>query len=226
VSGGKVIYNDPGSCVIDANQAGNGSYAAAAQVQRTITVASGQKQTQSISFTAPASEMAGGSATLPAKGGGSGNPVVFSVDRASGPGVCTVSGSTVTYTGAGNCVIDANLAGNARYADAPQVQRTIEVSKLSQSISFFAPPSGTISSSANLSAIGGGSGNPVVFSVDPSSGAQVCAVSGTVVTFSRTGPCVIDANQAGNDDYTAAPQVQRTIAVTKKPQYSPGGEVG
>jgi hypothetical protein len=77
-----------------------------------------------------------------------------------------------------------------------------------------------------LSATGGGSGNPVVFSVDPSSGAQVCAVSGTVVTFSRTGPCVIDANQAGNDDYIAAPQVQRTIAVTKKPQYSPGGEVG
>jgi hypothetical protein len=178
---------------------------------------------QSISFTAPGSGTAGGSGALSATGGGSGNPVVFSV---GGPGVCTLSGSTVTYTGAGNCVIDANQAGNARYADAPQVQRTIEVSKLSQSISFFAPPSGTISSSANLSAIGGGSGNPVVFSVDPSSGAQVCAVSGTVVTFSRTGPCVIDANQAGNDDYTAAPQVQRTIAVTKKPQYSPGGEVG
>ena len=51
-------------------------------------------------------------------------------------------------------------------------------------------------------------------------------MSGTTVTFSRTGKCVIDANQAGNDDYTAAPQVQRTITVTKKPQYnSPGGEV-
>ena len=220
VSGSTVTYTAAGNCVIDANQAGNASYTAAPQVQRTITV---NGIFQSISFTAPASGTASGSAHLSAVGGGSRNPVVFSV---GGPGVCTVSGSTVTYITAGKCVIDANQAGNARYADAPQVQRTIKVSKQSQSIIFFAPSSGARFSSASLSAIGGGSGNPVVFSVDPSSGAQVCAVSGTVVTFGRTGTCVIDANQAGNDDYTAAPQVQRTITVTKKPQYnSPGGEV-
>ena len=220
MSGSTVTYTAAGNCVIDANQAGNASYTAAPQVQRTITV---NGIFQSISFTAPASGTASGSAHLSAVGGGSRNPVVFSV---GGPGVCTVSGSTVTYITAGKCVIDANQAGNARYADAPQVQRTIKVSKQSQSIIFFAPSSGARFSSASLSAIGGGSGNPVVFSVDPSSGAQVCAVSGTVVTFGRTGTCVIDANQAGNDDYTAAPQVQRTITVTKKPQYnSPGGEV-
>ena len=221
VSGTTVSYTGAGSCVVDANQAGNGRYASAPQVQRMIKV---NPIPQSISFTAPAQGKQHGSAHLSATGGSSGNPVVFSV---GGPGVCTVSGSTVTYTAAGNCVIDANQAGNARYADAPQVQRTIKVSKLSQSISFFAPSSGTISSSASLSAIGGGSGNPVVFSVDPSSGPGVCTVSGIEVTFGRTGTCVIDANQAGNDDYTAAPQVQRTIAVTKTPQNgSPGGEVG
>ena len=162
-----------------------------------------------------------GSAHVSATGGGSGNPVVFSV---GGSGVCTVSGSTVTYTAAGNCVIDANQAGNARYADAPQVQRTIKVSKLSQSIVFFAPPSGTILSSAGLSAIGGGSGNPVVFSVAPASG-RVCRVSGTTVTYTASGRCVIDANQAGNHDYTAAPQVQQTIVVTVTPQSPRGGEV-
>jgi hypothetical protein len=219
VSGSTVTYNGAGSCVVDANQAGNGRYASAPQVQRMIKV---NPIPQSISFTAPARGKQHRSAHLSATGGGSGNPVVFSV---GGPGVCTVSGSTVTYTAAGNCVIDVNQAGNARYADAPQVQRTIKISKLSQSITFFAPSAGTISNSASLSAIGGGSGNPVVFSVDPSSGAQVCALSGIVVTFARTGRCVIDANQAGNDNYTAAPQVQRTIAVTKTPQDSPGGEV-
>jgi hypothetical protein len=42
--------------------------------------------------------------------------VVFTVDSSSGAGVCTVSGTngvTVSYTGAGSCVIDANQAGNA-----------------------------------------------------------------------------------------------------------------
>jgi hypothetical protein len=82
------------------------------------------KLSQSISFTAPASGTAGGSATLSASGGGSGNPVVFS---ASSPGVCTVSGATVSYTAAGQCVIDANQAGTGTYAPAPQVQRTITV---------------------------------------------------------------------------------------------------
>jgi tRNA A-37 threonylcarbamoyl transferase component Bud32 len=221
VSGATVSYTAIGSCVVDANQAGNGRYTSAPQVQRMIKV---NPIPQSISFTAPAGGEPNHSASLSATGGGSGNPVVFS---GGSSGVCTVSGSTVTYTGAGSCAVDANQAGNARYADAPQVERTITVSKLSQSISFFAPPAATIFSSATLSAIGGGSGNPVVFSVASSSGAEVCSLSGTVVTFGRTGKCVIDANQAGNDDYTAAPQVQRAITVTVTPQnYGGGGEAG
>jgi hypothetical protein len=216
VSGTTVTYTGAGSCVIDANQAGAGAYPAAPQVQRTITVSA---IPQSISFTAPAPGTAGGSATLPATGGGSGNPVMFSVDPASGPGVCTVSGTTVTYTGAGSCVIDANQAGTATYADAPQVQQTIMVSKTLQSISFTSPPQGTVWSSATLSATGGGSGNPVVFSVDPASGPEVCTVSGTTVTYTAAGSCVIDANQAGTATYAAAPQVQQTITVIDIPQY-------
>jgi hypothetical protein len=71
----------------------------------------------------------GGSAVLMAMGGGSGNPVTFSVDASSGPGVCSLNGSTVSYLAAGSCVIDANQAGNANYADAPTVPMTITVSQ-------------------------------------------------------------------------------------------------
>ena len=176
------------------------------------------KPAQSISFTAPAPGTPGGSARLSATGGGSGDPVVFSVDPASGPGVCTVSGTTVTFTAAGGCVIDANQAGTGRYAGAPQVQRTITVNAIPQSISFTAPARGTVRGSAALSATGGGSGNPVVFSVDPASGPGVCTVSGTTVTFTAAGGCVIDANQAGTGRYADAPQVQRTITVNAVPQ--------
>ena len=177
------------------------------------TYAARPKQTQSISFTAPASATAGGSATLPAKGGGSGNPVMFAVDRASGPGVCTVSGRTVTYFMAGPCVIDANQAGNGSYAAAAQVQQTVTVAGKSQSITFTAPASGTMGGSATLSATGGGSGNPVMFAVDPAGGAGVCTLSGRTVTYNNPGSCIIDANQAGNGTYAAAPQVQRTVTV-------------
>ena len=213
VSGSTVTYSAAGSCVIDANQAGDASYTAAPQVQRTITVG---KAAQSISFIAPSSGTPDGSGRLSATGGGSGNPVVFSVDSSSGEGVCQVSGSTVTYSAAGSCVIDANQAGDASYTAAPQVQRTITVGKAAQSISFVAPTSGDVESSGRLSATGGGSGNPVVFSVDPSSGEDVCEVSGSTVTYTGSGSCIIDANQAGNASYTAAPQVQRTITVVEE----------
>jgi hypothetical protein len=215
VSGDMVSYTAAGSCVIDANQAGNIDYADAPQVTQTITVS---PEDQSIILTAPAPGSVGGSAALAATGGGSGNPVVFSVDPSSGTGVCSVSGDTVSYTAAGSCVIDANQAGNADYAAAPQVTQAITVALLSQSISFTAPAIGSVGGSATLTATGGGSGNPVVFSVDLFSGTGVCSVSGDTVSYTAAGSCEIDANQAGNADYAAASQVSQAIYVMGIPQ--------
>jgi hypothetical protein len=61
-------------------------------------------------------------------------------------------------------------------------------------------------------ATGGGSDNPVMFSIQVTS-SSVCAVSGTTVTFKGVGTCVILANQYGSADYSAAPQVQQSFAV-------------
>ena len=168
---------------------------------------------QSITFAVPAPAAAGGSAALSAAGGGSGNPVVFTVDPASGPGVCTVSGTTVTYTAAGTCVIDASQAGNGHYAAAPQVQHAITVSGLPQSISLAAPGQGYVHDTGHLSATGGASGNPVVLT-----GGGACTLSGTTVTYTAAGTCLITASQAGNGRYADASQVRRTITVKKKPQ--------
>jgi hypothetical protein len=132
----------------------------------------------------------------------------------------------VTYTAAGSCVVVANQAGNARYTAAPQVQRTIVVRKLPQSISFTALVSGAVGSSALLSATGGASGNPVVFSVGAASGAGVCQVSGSTVHYTAAGTCVVVANQAGNTKYAAAPQVQQTIKVVKVTRKFYGGGGG
>jgi hypothetical protein len=91
------------------------------------------------------------------------------------------------------------------------------VTQGSQTITFPSPGPGTVGQNATLTATGGASGNPVVFSVDASSGAGVCSVSGTngsTVSYLAPGTCVIDANQAAGNGYAAAPQVQQTITVT------------
>ena len=64
------------------------------------------------------------------------------------------------------------------------------------------------------------SGLTVGFTSDTTS---VCTVSGTTVTFVSTGNCTINANQVGDADWDAAPQVSRTFAILPSP---PSGETG
>jgi hypothetical protein len=83
---------------------------------------------QAIVFTSspPSAEVVGDTYAVTASGGGSGNPVILSIDSSSGS-ACSISGSTVTFNAAGSCVIDANQAGNSKYQAAPQAQQTVTV---------------------------------------------------------------------------------------------------
>ena len=143
-----------------------------------------------------------------------GNPVVLSVDSSSGAGVCTLSGRTVTYNNPGPCVIDANQAGNATYAPAPQVQQSFAVGKGSQTITFTstAPAGAKVGGPTYTVTATASSGLTVAFTIDASA-SSVCSISGSTVSFTATGTCVIDANQAGNANYNPAPQAQQSFAV-------------
>jgi hypothetical protein len=184
--------------------------------------ASRSTTTQSITFTstAPKPGVVGGSYTVTASGGASGNPVTFSIDP-SAHGSCSISGATVTLVAVGTCVIDANQAGNASYEAATQVEQSFAVLG-TQSITFGStPPSAAVvGGTYTVTASGGASGNPVTFSIDPSAHGS-CSISGATVTFVAVGTCVIDANQAGNASYEAATQVQQTMTVTASTTTAP-----
>lgn len=76
-----------------------------------------------------------------------------------------------------------------------------------QEITFTStvPSDATVGGDYVLSALGGGSGNPVTFSVDPSTTNDSCTISDDTVSFDAAGTCVIAAAQNGDDDYAAAP---------------------
>ena len=153
---------------------------------------------------------------MTATGGGSGNQLVFTIDT-SATAVCSISGADVSFTGVGTCVIDANQAGDATYNAAPQEQQSFAVAaaKIDQAISFTstAPVGARVGDPVyTVTATGGGSGNQLVFTIDASA-TSVCSISGATVSFTGVGTCVIDANQAGNANYNAAPQVQQSFAV-------------
>lgn len=88
---------------------------------------------QTITFTPPATATYGDSPiTLHAVGGASGMPVSFAV--ASGPG--TLSGSTLTITGAGTIVITASQPGNAGFTPAADVVKSIQVNKAALAVTL------------------------------------------------------------------------------------------
>ena len=115
----------------------------------------------------------------------------------------------------GHLHIDADQAGNADYLAAPTATQSFSVSQAPQVITFTSSPSNpAYLGTYTVSATGGGSGNPVIVSVD-SSATKVCSVSGSTASFKALGRCVLDANQAGNTDYLVAVQVQQSFSVGK-----------
>jgi outer membrane protein OmpA-like peptidoglycan-associated protein len=223
---GVVTLSAPaGTCVIDANQAGNAAYGAASQVQQSVVSESVTAQVIHFTDSPPTHPAIGSTFVVTATGGASGNPVIFSVDAASTSG-CTIDPATGVVTlspPAGTCVIDANQAGDAAYSTAALVQQlVVSYSVIAQLITFTnTPPTHpSLGSTYTVTATGGASGNPVVFSVDAAStsGCTIDPATGVVTLSPPAGTCVIDANQAGNAAYGAAAQVQQSVSDTSTPQ--------
>jgi hypothetical protein len=145
--------------------------------------------------------------------------VVLTVDSASKE-VCALSGSKVTFTGGGTCKIDANQPGNNAYEPAPEVSQSFAVAKKTQTVAITSPaPTGAVVGvgTYEVTAEAKPSGLAVVLTVDSAS-KEVCALSGSKVTFTGGGTCTIDANESGNSEWAGAPQTQQSFAVSKKPQ--------
>jgi len=201
------LTSGTGTCSVIANQAGNSSYAAAAQVTKAVTAT---PAAQTIAFTTnpPASGAYKSNFTVAATGGGSGNAVTF-----TSSGACSNSGATYTMTSStGTCSVIANQTGNSNYSAAAPATKTVSASPAAQTIAFTTnpPTSAAYKSSFAVAATGGASGNAVTFT---SSGA--CSNSGATYTMtSGTGTCSVIANQAGNSNYSAATPVTKTVSAT------------
>lgn len=165
------------------------------------------RRPQTIAFGTPSPTTFGAGPTALQATASSGLPVVFSI--VSGPG--TVAGSSVTPTGAGEIRIRASQPGDATYLPAPEVERTLTVSRGAQSITFN-PPSPVLFGTGPVAlAATASSGLPVSF--ERVSGPAT--LSGNALTLTGAGNVVVRASQAGNANYAPAPAVERTLVVNK-----------
>jgi large repetitive protein len=210
ISAGVVSFTTTGTCVIDADQPGSADYAAAARVQQSVVVV---KLGQSVSFgSSPPSPAPAGTTYTPVVTATSGLPVVLTVDPTSSS-VCTITSGVVSLKAIGTCLLNADQPGNATYDAAVRVQQSFTVVQGPQTVSFDIP----------IDAGVGGSYTPVVtatsgltptLAVLPAS-ATVCRLTtGGAVQFLATGSCALTADQAGDANFSAAPQVMQSFTVS------------
>jgi rhamnogalacturonan endolyase len=107
---------------VRATQTGDANYNPAPAVDQTFTVG---KANQAITFAALADTAYGAAPFAVGATASSGLPVSFSI--ANGP--ATISGNTVTLTGAGTVILRASQPGDANTNAAPNVDRTFAVAK-------------------------------------------------------------------------------------------------
>ncbi|MGH7943611.1 MAG: glycine-rich domain-containing protein [Opitutaceae bacterium] len=137
----------------------------------------------------------------------SGLPVTLTV--ISGP--ATISGNTVTLTGAlGTVTITASQAGNLVYGPATSVSRSFTV-KYDQTLNFGSLSDRTFSVTPFAVSASASSGLAPVFSI--ASGAA--AVSGNNVVLLGSGAVTVTASQPGNGTYNPAPDVSQNFNVSK-----------
>ena len=221
VAGNSVTVLSAGSCPLTANQAGNINYHPAPAVSAVVVI---NQAPQAITGFNPPSAVTFALAPdnaflLNASGGASGNPVTFA---STTPAICTAGGShgaTITIVSAGLCAVTADQLGNSNYTAAAQVAASIVVNKAAQSISGFNPPTPItfLNPPHNTFVLNGvaTSGLPIRYTTATPS---VCSVTSTTATILSAGMCTLTADQAGDTNVLAAPQVTANIIINKANQ--------
>ena len=183
-----------GSIYIVGNQAGNSNFLPANQVIQTIDLS---KSNQTINFNSIANQTYSSSLTVTLSAIATSTlPVSYSV--IGGP--ATLSGNTLSITGAGTIIVEANQSGDATFNAAPSVTQQFEVYK--------ATP--VINQSDIIKAL-----NDADFTINPtsaSSGAfsfisgndEIFTMSGNTATINGAGTTILDITQQPTSNYFGA----------------------
>lgn len=216
-TGGALTFVAAGSCTINADQAGNGSYLAATQVSRSFAVNAVVPGAPVIGVATAGSGSASVGFTAPVSNGGA---AITSYTVTVSPGGATVSGagSPISVNGLtnGTAYTFTVKATNSAGPGSPSAASNSVTPKASQSVSFTNPGEQIVGATVSLSA-SASSGNSVSFS---SSTLAVCSVTGNQAKMLATGTCTLIAEASGTSSFEAG-SASESFTVKPEPNKVP-----
>ena len=210
-SGGTLTFVTVGTCTIDADQSGNGTYLAASTVSRSFTVNAVVPGAPTIGTATAGDTQASVTFSAPGANGGA---AITGYTATANPGGATGTGpsSPIAVTGLINGVaytFTVTATNSAGTGSASSASNSV-TPKAAQTITFGNPGAQNFGTTPTLSATSD-SGLIPTFT---SSTTGVCTITtGGALTFVTTGTCTIDADQPGNGSYLAATTVARSFSV-------------
>ncbi len=194
-----------GSCTVTASQSGDGNFSSALDVEQVFDIA---KAEQVITFDIDSHSF--GDADFAISADSSSGLVV---NLAVTSGECELTDGTLHITAAGDCTVAATQDGDDNFLPAEEVDRTFDISKAEQTITFdsldgktYGDDDFTVSATAD-------SGLDVTFNATGN-----CSIDGGVVSITGAGSCTIIASQEGDEDFNSASDVEQTFDIAKAEQ--------
>lgn len=207
LSGGMAVYNASlpgGSHPLTAAYSGDDHHATSNAPNYAFVV---NKADQSITFAGPADKIVSDPPFSVSASSTSGLSVSIASQT---PSVCSIASNTVTLLTGGTCTLRATQAGDGNYNAASLVDRSFDVAKLDQSITFAQPPDTVYDAGSFM--VSGSATSSLTVSIDSQTPA-VCTVAAGVVTIVGAGACTLVASQAGDAIYNAALDVTRSVTI-------------
>jgi len=155
-----------------------------------------EKQNQTIAFGAIADKTFGDADFELLASASSDLPVTYSV--VSGP--VSISGTTVSISGAGVATIAVNQAGDDDFNPAPEATESFDIAKADQMITIETIEDKLTTDDPFMASASVDSGQPLTYEVS-----GPATILGTEITLTGvSGTVTVTVSQAGNDDYNAA----------------------
>jgi hypothetical protein len=213
LNSGWVDFTGSGTCKVNFNDPGNGAFAAASEVQRSVKVYSANTIYPS---TPPAAGPINGTYS-PTASATSGDKVSIYLNSESTG--CSFASGKATFTGNGVCIVEFNDPGNGAFAAASEIKQYITIGSgnpKSQGAITITSTSAGYGHALVLTTSGGSGAGAVSYSVT-SPGTALCVVTGDVLTSTRAGTCVVTAVKASDGTYAAASSLATTITIAAAP---------